>query len=138
MIYEYNTEYTKKQSATCYHEDLNSTGKIKLSFNTSLVCQISVILRLWRWLQNPKVVSSSLAVGKKNSSFCKSPFRSLQLKEAHASEINHDIHLVNTLFQIKNRQKNMAAVCSGISLFMLALSIPRCNSSRRYSVSYTQ
>ena len=27
MLYEYNTEYTKKQNTTCYHEDLNSTGK---------------------------------------------------------------------------------------------------------------
>ena len=60
--------------------------------------------------------------------------REFESRCGHASEINHDIHLVNTLFQIKN----MAAVCSGISLFMLALSIPRCNSGRRYSVSYTQ
>ena len=51
-----------------------------------------------------KGVSSSLAVGK-HFSFCKSRFRSLQLEEAHANEINHDIHLTNTLFQIKVRQK---------------------------------
>ena len=31
--------------------------------------------------------------------------RSLQLEEADANEINHDIHLANTLFQIKVRQK---------------------------------
>ena len=30
-------------------------------------------------------------------SFCYSRFRSLQLEEAHANEINHDIHLANTL-----------------------------------------
>ena len=60
--------------------------------------------------------------GMKKFSFCKSRFRSLQLDEAHANEINHDIHLANTLFQIKVRQKkNMASVCSGKSLFMLAL-----------------
>ena len=52
-----------------------------------------------------KIVSSSPAVGKKNFSFCKSRFRSLQLEEADANEINHDIHLANTLFQIKVRQK---------------------------------
>ena len=43
------------------------------------------------------------AVGKKN--FCKSRFRTLQLEEAHANEINHAIHLANTLFQIKVRYK---------------------------------
>ena len=77
--------------------------------------------RLRRWLHKPKVVSSSPAVGKTYFSFCKSRFRSLQQEEAHANEINHDILLANTLFQIKVRQKNMAAFCSGISLFMLAL-----------------
>ena len=45
-------------------------------------------------------MSSSPAVGKKNFWFCKSRFRSLQLEEAHAHEINHDIHIANTLFQI--------------------------------------
>ena len=55
-------------------------------------------------------------------SFCKSSFCTLQLEEAHANEINHDIHLANTLFQIKVRYKNMTSVCSGLSLFMLALS----------------
>ena len=50
-----------------------------------------------------KVVSWSPAEGKKNFSFCKSRFRSLQLEEAHANEINHDRHLANTLFQIKVR-----------------------------------
>ena len=72
-------------------------------------------------LQIQGVVSSKPAVGKKDFSFCRSRFRSLQLEEAHANEINHDIHLANTLFQIKVRFKNMAAVCSGLSLFMLAL-----------------
>ena len=63
-------------------------------------------------------------MGKKNFSFCKSCFRSLQLEEAHANEINHDIHLANTLFQIKVRQKkNMAAVCGGISLFICTTAI---------------
>ena len=57
-------------------------------------------------------------------SFCKSRFRSLQQEEAHANEINHDKHLANTLFKIKVRQKkNVAAVCSGISLFMLGLTL---------------
>ena len=56
--------------------------------------------------------------------FCKSLFCSLQLEEAQANEINHDIHLANTLFQLKVRQKkNMAAVCSSISLFMSDLII---------------
>ena len=54
-----------------------------------------------------KIVSSSPAVGKKNFSFCKSRFRSLQLEEARANEINHDRHLANTLFQIKVRQKKI-------------------------------
>ena len=36
-------------------------------------------------------------------SFCKSRFRSLQPEEAHANKINYDIHLANTLFQIKVR-----------------------------------
>ena len=71
MLYEYNTEYTTKHSATCYDEDLNSTGKAIL---TSRQC-----VRLRRLLHNPKVVSSSPAVGKKNFSFCKSRLRSLQL-----------------------------------------------------------
>ena len=61
-------------------------------------------------------------MGKKNFSFCKSRFRFLQLDETLANEINHDIHLANTLFQIKVLRKNIAAVYSGISLFMLALS----------------
>ena len=37
MLYEYNTEYTRKHSAACYkmyHEDLNVTGKRWLRFNT--------------------------------------------------------------------------------------------------------
>ena len=37
MLYEYNTEYTTKHSATCYDEDLNSLGKTRLSF-TSQQC----------------------------------------------------------------------------------------------------
>ena len=57
---------------------------------------------------------------KNNFSFCKSRVRSLQLEEVHANEINHDIRLANTLFQIR-LDKNMAAVCSSISLFMSAL-----------------
>ena len=69
-----------------------------------------------------KVVSSSPAVGKMNFSFCKSRFRSLQPEEAHSNEINNGMHIANTLFQIfRFDRKNMAAVCSGISLFMLAL-----------------
>ena len=27
MLYDYNTEYTTKHSATCDDEDINSTGK---------------------------------------------------------------------------------------------------------------
>ena len=45
MLYEYNTEYTRKYSAACYkmyHEDLNVTGKMWLRFNTSIVHQLSV------------------------------------------------------------------------------------------------
>ena len=90
MLYEYNSEYTTKHSATCFHEDINNTGKTWLSFNTSIVCQVSMTYWLTRWLQNPKVVSLCPAVGK-NVSFCKYRLRSLQLEEASANEINHDI-----------------------------------------------
>ena len=45
--------------------------------------------------------------GQEEFLFCKSCFRSLQLEEAHANEINHDRHLANTLFQIKVRQKKI-------------------------------
>ena len=110
MLYEYNTEYTRKHSAACYkmnHEDLNVTGKTWLRFNTSMVYQLSVAERLRRWLLNPEVVRSSPAVGKKNFSFCKPRFRSLQLEEGRVNEINHDMHLANTLFQIKTRQKKI-------------------------------
>ena len=41
--------------------------------------------------------------GQQEFSFCKSRFRSLQLEEAHANELNHDIYLANTLFQITVR-----------------------------------
>ena len=34
MLYDYNTEYTTKPSATCYDENINGTGKTRLSFNT--------------------------------------------------------------------------------------------------------
>ena len=37
MLDEYNTEYTRKHYATCYHKDLNSTGKTWLSLNTAIV-----------------------------------------------------------------------------------------------------
>ena len=37
MLYEYNTEYTRKHYATRYHKDLNSTGKTWLSLNTAIV-----------------------------------------------------------------------------------------------------
>ena len=103
MLYEYNTEYTTKHSATCSDEDLYSRGKTWLTFDTSSVCPVWMAKRLRRWPQDPRFVSSSPAVGKKNFSFCKSRFRSLQLEEAHANEINHDIHLANTLFQMKVR-----------------------------------
>ena len=36
-------------------------------------------------------------------SFCRSRSRSLQLEEAYANAINHDMNLANTLFQIKVR-----------------------------------
>ena len=42
MLYEYNTDYTRKHSAKCYHGDLNSTGKTWLRLNTSIVYQLSV------------------------------------------------------------------------------------------------
>ena len=41
--------------------------------------------------------------GQEEFFFCKSRFRSLQLEEVNANEINHDIHLANTMFQIKVR-----------------------------------
>ena len=88
--------------------------------------------RVRRWVHNPKFVNSSPAVDKKNFSFCKSRFRSLQLEEAHANEIKHDIPLANTLFQIKvGLVKNMAVVCSGISLFMYSKT-----GRRRMTISY--
>ena len=83
---------------------------------------IPLSLPLRRWLHNPKVMSSSPNIGKKNFSFCKSRLRSLQEEEAHANEINHDIHLANTVSDKSSSEKNMAAICNGISLFMLALS----------------
>ena len=103
MLYEYNTEYSTKHSSNGSDEDLNNRGKTWLSFNTSAVCQVWMAKRLRWWPQNPRVVSSSPAVDKKNVSFCKSRFRSLQLEKAHANEINLDIHLANTLFQMKVR-----------------------------------
>ena len=103
MLYGYNTECTTKHSATCSDEDLNSSGETCFSFNTSTVCPVWMAKRLRRWPQDPRVVSSSPAVGKKNFSFCKSRFRSLQLEKAHANEINHDIHLANTLLLMKVR-----------------------------------
>ena len=42
MLYEYNTEYTRKHSVACYREDLNVTEKTWLRFNTSIVYQLSV------------------------------------------------------------------------------------------------
>ena len=42
MVYEYNTEYTRKHSAACYYEDLNVIGKTWLRFNTMIVYQLSV------------------------------------------------------------------------------------------------
>ena len=38
VSYEYNAAYTTKYSATCYDENLNSSGEI--CFNTSTVCQV--------------------------------------------------------------------------------------------------
>ena len=40
MLYEYNTEYTTKHSATFSDEDLNSRWKTWLSFKTLTVCQV--------------------------------------------------------------------------------------------------
>ena len=80
MLYEYNTEYTTKHSATCSDEDLNIRAKTWLSCNTSTVCPVWMAKLLRRRPPNPRVVSSSLAVGKNNFSFCKSRFRSLQRK----------------------------------------------------------
>ena len=37
MLHEYNTEYTGKHYAMCYHKDLNSTGKTWLSLKTAIV-----------------------------------------------------------------------------------------------------
>ena len=54
------------------------------------------------WLHIPRVVRSSHTVGK-NFSFRNARFRSLQLEEAHANEINHDIHLANVLYYLKVR-----------------------------------
>ena len=32
MLYDYSTEYKTKYSATCYDEDINSTGKNLVKF----------------------------------------------------------------------------------------------------------
>ena len=40
MLHDYSTEYTTKYSATCYDEDINSSGKPSLSFNKTIVCQV--------------------------------------------------------------------------------------------------
>ena len=40
MLYDFNTEHTTKHSATCYDEDINSTGKTWLSFKKSIVRQV--------------------------------------------------------------------------------------------------
>ena len=63
-------------------------------------------LRLWWSFHIQEVVSSSPAVDK-NFSFRNSSFRPLQLETATANEINHDLYLVDTLFQIKVRYKNV-------------------------------
>ena len=39
--YYYNTLYTTKHDATCYDADINSTGKTWLTFNLSIVYQVS-------------------------------------------------------------------------------------------------
>ena len=41
MLYDYNTEYTTKPSVACYDVDINSKIKVWLSFNLSIVYQIS-------------------------------------------------------------------------------------------------
>ena len=86
-------------SVACYDVDLNTTAKTWLSFNLSIVYQVS-------WPNGygcrTQFKGPSTAVGK-NLSFWNYRFRSLQLEEAHANEINHDIHFVNTLFKIKVR-----------------------------------
>ena len=67
------------------------------------------------------VVSSSPAVGK-NISLCNSRIVLLAAGVTHANEIKHDIHIANTLFQIKVRYKNIAAVSNYWLLSTLALS----------------
>ena len=98
ISYNYNTEYTTKWKDYVERNDvaINSTIKpciLLVKFNLSIVSQAS-------WLRrsphNKRVVSSSPAMDN-NFSFCSSSFRSLQHEEAHANEINHEIHLANTL-----------------------------------------
>ena len=79
MLYEYNTEYTRKHSAMCYHEELNSTGKTWLSFNTSIVYQLRC-LAVKAMDSQSKGREFESRCWQKNFSFCKSRFRSLQLE----------------------------------------------------------
>ena len=41
MLYDYNTEYMTEISVACYDGHINSIGKIGLSFNMSIVNQVS-------------------------------------------------------------------------------------------------
>ena len=124
MLYDYNTEHITKHSAMCYDEDINSTGKPLLSSNLSIVYQVS-----WpnsygggfsiqgSWVRIPLWVKFFYFV-----ILASAP---CSLKEAHAYEMNHDIHLANTLFfRERLDRRYMAAVCSIIPLFMLALNVP--------------
>ena len=95
----------KKHTAPCYHEDLNGIGK-----PSSVLTRRQSDLRglvVKAMILQPKGREFESRCGQDVFSFCKSRLRSLQQGEAQANEINHDIHLANTLFQIKVRQKKI-------------------------------
>ena len=46
MLYNYNAEYTMKHSAACYDVAINSTSKIRLSFNLAIVYQIWYLIEM--------------------------------------------------------------------------------------------
>ena len=122
MLYEYNAEYTRKHSATCYHEDLNSTGKRWLSLNTSITSAL-------RGLAVKAMASQSKGRDFKSRCGQEKIFIleiSLLLLAARGSQCkwNQPWH-THSQYPVSDKsslEKNMAAVCSGISLFMLALS----------------
>ena len=83
---------------------MGSAGKIWLSFNKVLLCRPHGLM-VTALASKSRGREFKSRCGQEEFFICKSRFRSLQLEEAHANEINREIHLANTLFQIKVRYK---------------------------------